>query len=743
MKRLFLFLSLTFITTSFSYSQLLSISLTFSAVDSTFWVQLDSIKVMNRTQGVDTVLYYPDTVLVLDHTVGIPESQAEKQGIRVLQNYPNPVTNQTIVDLYVPEKDKVSIIVTDVFGRVIIRSEMLMDAGNHAFRFFPGNMNLYFFTAQWQEHISSIKILNLSGENNACSLKYLGGGTLQRSMKATGDVQGFLFSPGDELLYIGYVDDLESGLIDTPDTSQTYTFQFATNIPCPGTPTVTYGGQIYTTIQIFSQCWLKQNLNAGVKIHVAHTMTDNGILEKYCYNNATDSCTKYGALYQFAEMMQYTYLEGARGICPHGWHIPTDKEWMILEGAVDSQYGIGDDIWQSTGYRGFDAGKNLKTDIGWNGNGNGTDLYGFSSLPAGNRFRYGQVGNIGDNGLYWTSTSDAWHTSWYRNVQNDVQGISRSHYERSYGFSVRCLQNSLYNNPIELTFSAVNNASHVQLVSIKVMNLTQSKEKVLVYPDTTLILQEDLSHEPGDELLCIGYTNSKESGIYDIPVESKDYIFQFATDIPCPETPTVTIDGQIYNTVQVFSQCWMKENLNVGTMIDGTMEQSDNGIIEKYCYHNEPDSCTKYGGLYQWDEMMQYALQPGVQGICPTGWHIPADIEWMVLEGAVDSLLSIGDPAWDEEGYRGIDAGYNLKSLHGWYNEGNGSDLFGYKGLPGGFRQIGGNFEGAGYLGEWSSSTTYDPESTMTRRLFYYAPQVYRGIKSKAHGFSVRCLKDD
>ena len=74
---------------------------------------------------------------------------------------------------------------------------------------------------------------------------------------------------------------------------------------------------------------------------------------------------------------------------------------------------------------------------------------------------------------------------------------------------------------------------------------------------------------------------------------------------------------------------------------------TDNGTMEKYCYNNEPDSCTKYGGLYQWDEMMQYTTQQGVQGICPPGWHLPTDEEWKVLEGAVDSQYGIGDPEWD------------------------------------------------------------------------------------------------
>ena len=117
------------------------------------------------------------------------------------------------------------------------------------------------------------------------------------------------------------------------------------------------------------------------------------------------------------------------------------------------------------------------------------------------------------------------------------------------------------------------------------------------------------------------------------------------------ESDTVTdIEGNAYNTVEIGNQCWMQENLNVGTPIgsfesDGTTlnPQTDNATIEKYCYgystHGDAGqlatgeaNCDTYGGLYQWDEMMQYETQEGTQGICPAGWHIPSDDEWKTLE---------------------------------------------------------------------------------------------------------------
>ena len=81
-------------------------------------------------------------------------------------------------------------------------------------------------------------------------------------------------------------------------------------------------------------------------------------------------------------------------------------------------------------------------------------------------------------------------------------------------------------------------------------------------------------------------------------------------------------DGNSYNTVLIGSQCWMAENLNVGTRIDGVSGPTNNNVIEKYCYVDDPDICDIDGGLYQWDEMTQYSSTEGVQGICPTGWQL-------------------------------------------------------------------------------------------------------------------------
>ena len=211
----------------------------------------------------------------------------------------------------------------------------------------------------------------------------------------------------------------------------------------------------------------------------------------------------------------------------------------------------------------------------------------------------------------------------------------------------------------------------------------------------------------------------------------------------CGESIEDTRDGQKYRTVQIGSQCWMAENLNIGSMIDGMNNQTDNGIIEKYCYDNNSVLCDTLGGLYLWDEMMQYSTLEPAEGICPPidGWHLPSDSEWKILEGVVDGLFPIGDPEWDLTGFRGYNAGYNIKSTTLWYDDGNGSDLYSFSALPVGTRINSGTFSGSGVLGIFWTSTHKDELSSWMRYLASVSDKIGRTNYSKVNGFLVRCVK--
>jgi len=394
----------------------------FTAVDNESYTQMDSIKVMNRSKGCDTVLVWPDTVFCLPHDIcsiylGIPEINNSSGKLEVFQNYPNPVVNQTTISLFVPSKDNVTMIVTDILGRVIVRSERVLERGHHAFRLIPGRGEVFFFTATWKGTSSSIKILHTStGGLHTGYLDYLGIDQTERHPEIKSANQGFEYEIGDKMVYTGYKDNLESYIPDTLKPEENYTFQFAYDIPCPDLDSILYAGQYYKTVQIFNQCWLKESLNVGTMIPGIQDMSDDSNVEKYCYNDDPANCDILGGLYQWAEAVQY--LNGATnntswypvptgnviGICPPGWHIPSDEEWKILEGEADSYYGYPDPEWNGMGYRGLNVGHRLKSQTGWLFYGNGSDLFGFTALPTGGRRFDGVFLNMGEYSGIWSST---------------------------------------------------------------------------------------------------------------------------------------------------------------------------------------------------------------------------------------------------------------------------------------------------------------------------------------------------
>ncbi|MCF8302008.1 MAG: hypothetical protein K9I94_01935 [Bacteroidales bacterium] len=525
---------------------------------------------------------------------------------------------------------------------------------------------------------------------------------------------------------------------------------------CPSTFTDPRDGQEYEGVLIGDQCWMAENLNIGTMIPGEDDMQDNGTIEKYCYDDDEANCYEYGGLYQWDEIMQYTTQQGTQGICPPGWHIPTDEEWMMLEGTVDSQYGYPDPEWEQTGLRGFDAGYNLKSTSGWEGNGNGSDAFGFAGLPAGFKNFNGFFYYLGYSSTWWSSSQANNSSAWGRSLLYYDEQVNRGTNTKDFGFSIRCLKHEPGQNlPPGYPFnpSPEDGASGQSIITTLSWECTDPDQDPITYdvyfgmnedPQQVATAITETIYDPG----TLEYSTTYYWKIVahdDQGNTTEGLVWSFTTEEEPPECPasfTDPRDGQEYEAVLISTQCWMAENLNIGEMIPGADDMQDNGTIEKYCYDDDEANCDEYGGLYQWDEMMQYTTQQGTQGICPPGWHIPIDQEWMILEGAVDSQYGYPDPEWEQTGWRGYDAGYNLKSTNGWYNDGNGSDAFGYTAMPAGYRNANNSFYFLGYGSNWwSSSVGGDSTSAWGRSLFYDNEQVYRYDNDKNFAFSMRCLK--
>ena len=188
----------------------------------------------------------------------------------------------------------------------------------------------------------------------------------------------------------------------------------------------------------------------------------------------------------------------------------------------------------------------------------------------------------------------------------------------------------------------------------------------------------------------------------------------------------VSYGGKDYNTVLIGSQCWMKENLDIGTKINhGTLPQN-NSTIEKYCHGDLQSNCDTYGGLYEWNEAMKYITTVGTQGICPIGWHIPTYEEFQILDAAVN-----GD-------------GNSLKAIGQGIGGGAGTNLSGFSALLAGAHSPTLSYGDLGIIGYFWSSTEYDinPVWAWYMHMYNYQSSILYSIDVKVDAMSIRCLKN-
>ena len=227
--------------------------------------------------------------------------------------------------------------------------------------------------------------------------------------------------------------------------------------------------------------------------------------------------------------------------------------------------------------------------------------------------------------------------------------------------------------------------------------------------------------------------------------------------ISAKEIPDITIhvylnglmsrdSSSYYKIVRIGTQIWMAENLNEGdkfVLLDATNIPTNNQRIEKVCYDNDNYNCNNYGGLYHWDEMMDYSPSDDgmigtTQGICPDGWHIPTKQEWQTLInylGGTDSAkikLTEGTTNCLNDNPRKNASGFTAK-FGGIYED----DL---------------KFHLNGALDAFWASSEHEVYSTRAYHLVcgcglniqgnLRPPQVIIGCRPKNGFYSVRCIKD-
>jgi uncharacterized protein (TIGR02145 family) len=240
-----------------------------------------------------------------------------------------------------------------------------------------------------------------------------------------------------------------------------------------------------------------------------------------------------------------------------------------------------------------------------------------------------------------------------------------------------------------------------------------------------------LTHHIIDKELIIGIVYYYKISSYNSDGDESHLSAEVSATIP-PITKvtgkfTDSRDNKEYKTATINGKTWMAENLHYDPQRGNT-----------WCYENSPDSCNKYGRLYDWATAMNIntnfnnaelgGSDANRQGVCPTGWHLPSQQEIRNLADYVGGAV-------------------RLKATSGWKDDGNGTDDFGLSAQPSGgryFQHCDGEFCGGnGWDGDWWAASEINIDNAIVMRMHYNYDIVEDATLLKINGYSVRCIKND
>jgi len=396
---------------------------------------IDSVIVYNFQQNISLTLQGNDTLHLVEN-LGIGQPSRHKP----INIYPNPTANSSRLELFCYRAEKAVLQVYNTSGILIYQEGLLVEQGDNTFTLEGLRQGNYLIRINSpSEEYSGQLIAAGSGsgpvkltKNSTVSFK-----SLPTDDKNAGSIIQMLYHSGERILLKSFAGPYIHIKSIIPAGNELVNFEI---IPC-----VDGDGNYYPVTTIGTQLWMAEYLKttsftdgSPLTLITDNTTWVDYSLPAYCWFNNDEITYKQsmGGIYNW-------YAASSSNICPVGWHVPTDEDWKILEGTVDTQFGVGHTEWNKSSWRGFDAGCNLRARGIWTQSlpGCETDYFGFSAIPTGGRSYISGTFGTGTNWNYiWASDDIDELNGIARHLHSSYHGVRRTNQAKAEGASARCVK---------------------------------------------------------------------------------------------------------------------------------------------------------------------------------------------------------------------------------------------------------------------------------------------------------------
>ncbi len=369
---------------------------------------------------------------------------------KALHIYPNPMTENSIVEFVATAPGMTNIELFDITGKRIAVTQNRLIIARHSYVISGLQTGIYTIRINSDTYNYTGKLVSNGSPGKEVRISYIGNNAIQvtaQKLKSATAEKTMQYTNGDLLKITGISGNYSTIIMDVPTASKTITFTF---IACTDAD-----GNNYPVVKIGDQWWMAENLKTtsykdGSPIPLVPDYNTWKDLKTpgYCwFNNDTFYKNTYGALYNWLTV-------NTGKLAPTGWHVPSDAEWTVLTTFL--------------GYEDIAGGKMKETGTThWKATNTGaTNSSGFTGLPGGYRDYNGHYNDLADRAVFW-STSDAnTGDAWLRELHYSFNYVNRFDWYQVHGYSVRCIKNDI-NYPAEpmVTTAAATNISQTAATS--------------------------------------------------------------------------------------------------------------------------------------------------------------------------------------------------------------------------------------------------------------------------------------